>query len=100
MSSPSIQKSAKLDRVRERLFAAVDRLEQAVDGRLNAAEPQGDGAVSEELQRLKTENAALREAAGECDAMQAENRALRDTNAEAAKRVEQTIQALSRALDE
>lgn len=104
MSSATISKSAKLDRVKERLLAALSRLEEAVDAADSGQSgDKDDGRVAElqgELDRLKTENTALREAAAEASTIQAENKTLRDVNAEATRQVAVIIRDLQQCLNE
>ena len=104
VTATTIQKSAKLERVKQRLLAAVSKLEESVDtvpgGSSKSQLRLENERLKSELDKTNAEGSALREAAAESDALRAEIKALRDANAEAARRIAATIGDLRKSLDE
>lgn len=84
MSTSTIAKASKVERAFERLEAAVDRLDVALSSRVDSpAGGTGDGEDSEALDRLRRENAELK-----------------DLNRTAAERLAVTIQRLDTLLND
>jgi len=84
LSTSTIAKASKVERAFERLEAAVDRLDVALSSRGDSpAGGAGGGADSEALDRLRRENAELK-----------------DLNRTAAERLAVTIQRLDTLLND